>query len=525
MPRTAPASRRAARGAAVLATAGTLLLASSGPTLAQAPLPEVAGATGATALTVTVNLPGGAASRLVLTLDPVTGEASRVQSTTAAFARSEVLSGSIGEQAMGTGATTATLPGPLTASNDLAAAFAEGLADSPLAGLLDLRLLPSTAAVTATPSSTSEAAVAGLGIGLPDAVAGALAPLLDPLGTGVDQLLATLAEQSQVPVAELCGGLTEAVTALGAVAEPLGQALAGLPVQVPVGAVLEEAALDAICELPATLDALRAALAGALTSLTGSGGVISADGITATQSVDTGPDAVTSRSSASVAGLSLLGQQALVGANVLRTSSAAVATGRPGTATATVESTVAEAQAGTVDPFAEVRATLDGIVDSRIGGAELPAALEQQLVEVLGVLDLALAPIGITLLRSDDTPQAEELGACPTALDGSQSGTFAAPDGSCAAAATRGVGLAVTLPEQLASALMISGPLVELQLVPSAAAARIQATQVLAAAPPAAAPITELPKTGAESSVLGALGVGLLLGAALLRRRFAGPSA
>jgi LPXTG-motif cell wall-anchored protein len=522
MPRTATILR----SAAALGTTGTLLLAASAPALAQAPLlPDVAGATGATALTVTVNLPGGAASRLVLTLDPVTGEASRVQTGTAALARSEVLSGSIGAQSLGTGATTAALPGPLRASNDPAAAFAAGLADSPLAGLVDLRLLPSEAAVTASPSSASQASVAGLGIGLPDAVAGGLAPLLDPLSTGVDQLLATLAEQSQVPVAQLCGGLTEAVTALGAVSDPLGRALAGLPVQVPVDAVLEEAALGAICELPATLAALRTALGSALGSLTGSRGVIGVDGVTAAQSIDTGPDGVAARSTASVAGLTLLGQQALVGAQVLRTSSSAVATGRPGTATATVESTVAEAAAGTVDPFAQVRATLDGIVDSRVGGAQLPAALEQQLAELLGVLDLALAPVGITLVRSDDAPQAQDLAACPTALDGSHSGTFTAPDGSCAAAATRGIGVAVTLPEQLASALTISGPLVEVQLVPSAAAARLQPTQAPAAAPPAPAPMTELPRTGAESSLLVTVGVSLLVGAALLRRWSARSSA
>lgn len=153
-------SRRHGRGTAVVTAATLLLAAGAVPASAQSPSSDVAGATGATAVTVTVNLPGGQATRLVLTLDPVTGTASRVGPTTAALGRSEVLTGSVGAQAMGTGASEAKLPAPLTVTTDPAAPFNAGLAGSPLADLLTVRLAPSTASVTAAPSSTSAASVA-----------------------------------------------------------------------------------------------------------------------------------------------------------------------------------------------------------------------------------------------------------------------------------------------------------------------------------------------------------------------------
>ena len=53
-------------------------------------------------------------------------------------------------------------------------------------------------------------------------------------------------------------------------------------------------------------------------------------------------------------------------------------------------------------------------------------------------------------------------------------GTLAVPNGSCAAAATRGVGIRVNLPAALAGPLMVGGPLVELQIVPTAAVVRVQ---------------------------------------------------
>ncbi|MCW2715646.1 MAG: hypothetical protein JWN88_2693 [Frankiales bacterium] len=506
--------RRKARGPFLLMTACALVMASAQPSLAAPGAGDVAGATGATALTLTLNLPGGQTNRLVLTLDPVTGSASRVATTTAASARSEVLAAAIGTHTAGTGASVAMLPAPLTATTEPTGAFSQGLAASPLADLLTVRLLPATATVTAAPSSSSEAAVAGLGVGLPDAVADGLAPLLDPLAVGVNELLRTLSAQAGVPVTTLCAGLPQAVSQLGAVTSALEPALAALPVRVEVAQVLDATVLGAVCSLPAVLDDLRASLRAALATLTGPRGVLGTGLIRSDQSVTTGPEGITSRATASVAGLTLVGQQALVGAEVLRTSSTATATGRPGTADATVESSVATLAAGTVDPFVEVRATVAG-VRGRLGGGTLPPALDTLLTALTGQLGGALVPLRITVLDADAAAPATRLAACPTGLDGRQTGTFEAPDGTCAAAATRGVGVGVELPAPLASALSINGPLVELQLVPSAAVARTQA------APPAAVAFVarELPRTGSDGNLLGGLGLALLAAAAVLRRR------
>ncbi len=514
------AARRRVQGPVLLATACVLALSGGQQAQAQAVQGDVAGATAATALTVTVNLPGGQANRLVLTLDPVTGSASRVATTTAAVGRSEVLAGTVGTQAMGTGASVAKLPAPLTATTDPAGAFNQGLAASPLANLLTVRLLTSTATVTAAPSSSSEAAVAGLGVGLPDAVADGLAPLLDPLAAGVNDLLRTLSVQSGMPVTALCAGLPQAVTQLTTVTTALEPALAALPVRVDVAQVLDQTVLGAVCSLPAVLDGLRASLRTALATLTGPSGVLGTGLISSNQSVTTSLDGVTARATASIAGLTLLGQQALIGGEVLRTSSTAKATGRPGTSDATLESSIGTLAAGTIDPFTELRATIGGL-RGRLGEGTLPPEFDSLLTDVVGQLNGALAPLSITLVTSDATPQATPLTACPTALDGRQTGTFKAPDGNCAAAATRGVGVSVTLPPQLATALSIGGPLVELQLVPTAAVARTQAAPP-SALPPSALPFVadELPRTGSDGTLLGGLGLALLTGAAVLRRRW-----
>lgn len=514
------------RAAAVAVAAALLVSAGAGSAAAaEGPPSEVAGATGATALTVTVNLPGGKATRLLLTLDPVTGEASRVGPTTAALARSELLRGSLGAQTMGTGASEAKLPAPLTVTSDPAARFNAGLAGSPLADLLTVRFAPSTAAVTPSPSSTSQASIAELGVGLPSAVADGLAPLLGPLTGGLDALLSALATQTGQPVAQLCAGVTEAVTELSAATAQLEPVLAALPVKVPAAQLLDEAALGALCSLPAVLDRLRAALRAALATLAGPAGVLGTGAITSSQTITTTDRSVKAEAAASVTALRVLGQQALVGAEALRTRSSATAAGTPGSAQAEVESTVAGLRAGTVDPFAQVRVTIDGIVDSYAGAGQLPPALGTLFRDLIGTLGAALGPLGVTLLDGNTTPESSRLSGCPTGLDGRQTGTFEAADGKCAAAATRGVGVSVSLPAQLATALQIGGPLVELKLVPTAAAVRVQPTAVLAAGSTARIAPKQLPRTGTDGSLAGGLALALLLGAALLRRRSGRPAA
>ncbi|MGI8537545.1 MAG: LPXTG cell wall anchor domain-containing protein [Mycobacteriales bacterium] len=515
MPRPASAarSRRATRGAVVVAAATTLLVGGAVPASGQT-AQDVAGATAATALTLTVNLPGGETTRLILSLDPVTGTVSRVSSTPEATAVAEVVSGSFGGQPLSSGASSAMLPSPLSSTSNPTGALGGGLAGTGLDNLLKLELLPSAATVSPDPSSTSTAAVANLGVGLPDDVADALAPLTDGLAAGVDQLLTALSDASGMTVPAICDGLTQAVTALAPVTGALTDALAALPIPVPVQAVLDETTLGAICGLATTLDKLNAALQGALTTLTGDSGVLGTGLINSAQSITQDGGGVTSRATASVADLTLLGQQALVGTEVLRTTSTAVAKGTAGSAKATIDSTVANLTAGKVDPFLQVRATINGIFDSFVGQGALPVELQTLFDDLFDTLNEALAPVGIVLFKNDDSPQAQALQACPTQLDGLQTGTFEAGDGTCAAAATRGVGLSVTLPEALTTALMIQGPLVELLIVPSAAVARVQATAV--AGPP---PATQLPRTGVDTALLGGLGAALLLGTALLRRR------
>ncbi len=518
MHRPASAARpgRAARSAVVLAAASTLLVGGAIPASAQTAAPDLAGATGATALTVTLNLPGGATTRLQLILDPVTGTVRRVGSTTDAAAAAEVISGSFGGQALGSGVSSAKLPSPLSSTNNPTGALADGLAGTPLANLLKVELLPSSATVSADPSSTSTAAVANLGAGLPDDIGNALAPLTDGLASAVDQILSALSDASGMTVPALCDGLTQAVTTLEPVTGALGDALAALPVPVPVQALLDETTLGAVCGLATTLDQLNTALQGALTTLTGDSGVLGTGLITGEQSIVTAPGSITSTASASVAGLTLLGQQALAGAEVLRTTSTAVAKGTPGSADATIDSTVAGVTAGALDPFAQVRATINGIRDSFVGEGVLPAELGTLFDDLFSTLNDALAPLGVVLFKNDDSPQAQALASCPTELNGLQTGTFEAQDGTCAAAATRGVGLSVTLPTALTDVLMIEGPLVELQIVPSAAVARLQAPAPVV---PETPQLEQLPRTGLDSALLGGLGAALLLGTVLVRRR------
>ena len=220
---TRPA-RTAARTCLALAATGGLLLAGAPAAVAQtAPETDVAGATTGTALLLTVNLPGGAATRIVLELDPVTGTVSRTVSSTTATAEATVLRGSLGGQGLDSGTSSAMLPEPLESTSNPTGAIADGLAGTPLANLLKLELLPSSAAVTAAPTSTSTAAVSNIGIGLPDALAGALAPLLGPLTGGVNDVLTALADASGTPVAQICAGATDAVTALDPVTSPIDE--------------------------------------------------------------------------------------------------------------------------------------------------------------------------------------------------------------------------------------------------------------------------------------------------------------
>ncbi len=493
MHRPAPAarSRRAARSALVVAAASALLVGGAVPASAQAAGQDVAGATAATAITVTVNLPEPL-GQIKLIVDPVTGTVSRVGGTPQAFGQAEVLTGSLGGEALGSGASTAMLPTPLTDMDSPAP-----LGSGPIADLITLELLTSSASVTEAPNSASKAQVARLGIGLPPILADAL---VDPVSDAVDTAIEALTPLVGDTAEALCDLLLPTVPVL-----PLG---------------VDATVLGLLCGLRTTVDEIRTELQASLDTLAGDSGVLGTGIITGEQSITNAGGVITSRATASIDELTLLGQDALAGATVLKTTSTAKVSGTPGSADATLESTVADVTAGdALDPFAAVRATINGI-SGNLGEGPLGPELGTVLDTLFDTLNGALAPLGITLIKSDATPEAQPLGACPDQLNGLQTGTFEAQDGTCAAAATRGVGLAVTLPAALADALMIDGPLVEIQIVPSAAVARAQ--NIAAPPPPAVPPSAQLPRTGLDSALLGGLGAALLIGTALLRRRRAG---
>ncbi len=499
--------------ALALTTAAGLLLAAAGPAVAATTTQDAQAATTAQAVLLTVNLPGGAATKIVLAIDPITGAVSKTTKTDAS-ANATVLRGSLGAQSLDSGTSSAKLPAPTQASSNPAGAIGDGLAGTPLADLLKVELLPTHATVTTAPSSASDASVANLGVGMPIAIASALAPLTGPLQTTVDGALKALAAASGTPVASICAGATSAVTALDPVTSALDGALQNLPVVVPAGGLLNTTALGALCDLSNTLLQLNTALQNALSSLTGDSGVLGTGLITSNQRITRSGSTVTARSEASIAGLTILGQKPFASADVLRTISTASVTGTPGSAKASIDSTIANLTGGTIDPFLQVRTTIAGIRDSFVGGGALPAQLKTVFDDLFGLLNGALSPVGITLLKLDDSVDSKALATCPTALTGVLTGTLKASNGRCAAAATRGVGLAVNLPAALAGPLGVGGPLVELQIVPTAAVA--QAQIATAATPPTTVPV-QLPRTGLGSGIAG-FGLLLLLGAAVVRR-------
>ena len=510
-----------ARAAVVGVAVSTLFATVAAPAHAQSAGQDVVGAGAATAVVLTLNLPGGEATKITLTLDPVSGTVTKSMTSTTANADATVLRGTLGGMPMDTGTSSAMLPEPKSSEMNPAGAIAGGLAGTPLENLLTVEAGPSAAEVTETPSSTSTASIANLGAGLPDALAGALAPLTEPLAGAVNDVLTALADGAGVPVAQVCDGVTQVVGGLSPVTDPLQGVLDGLPIPIPVDQLLNQTTVDAVCGLADTLRKLNTALQDALASLTGDSGLFGISGVSAQQAITRDGQTVSSQATATVAGITLLGQAPFASVDALTTTSAASTQGTPNSATATVDTTVAGLTGGSVDPFLQLRATLQGIQDSFVGSGALPAALSTAFDDLFTQLAAVLGPIGFTVFDLDNVPATVDLTSCPTALDGTLAGTFTAADGRCAAAATRGAGLSLTLPEALATPLMIAGPLVELQIVPTSAAVRAQPTS--ATAPAAiAAPVVQpaaLPRTGLDPALPALAAFGLLGAAVLLRRR------
>lgn len=519
MARTAPTcSWRRGAVAAVGCAALVLPVAAAGPAAAQtAGGTALSGAARGSAVGLTLNLPQGMAVQLLL--DPVAGTVRAVPGAgPESQAAAALLTGSIGEESMSLGEAQAALPEPLTAEGPSGPLNA-GLAGSPLAEFLSLDLLSATAAVTPDPTSTSRTQIAGIGIGLPAALVEGLTPALDPLREAVGMLITELAGGiDEVTLATFCGNdaplqSEELDTAVGTITGGLG----GVPtVGPPVAEVLEEIAGGAfegspavLCELSEDLASLNDALQASLGSLIGPGGLFGTGLIGAEQRIVRDGSKVTSTATASIADLTFLGTSPFATAEALNSTSTASIDGS--TAVATVDKTAVEAVANTVDPLAAVRTDLETL-QGEIAGVDLQG-VGTLVAELDALLDMAL---GIGIDAGPLGTAQDAIAACPQALDGGLSGIFQAPDGSCAAAASRGFGLAISLPEQLAMPLGVVGPLVELTITPTAAVAQ---SSPVAAAPAAPAPVPpNLPRTGAEAP-LAALGAALLLGGVALRRR------
>ncbi|HWH29076.1 MAG TPA: hypothetical protein VNU26_08955 [Mycobacteriales bacterium] len=500
---------RRVRGLAVAACVAVALpVAGAAPATAQTTSTSTSGATSASALRLVLNLPSALPVNPVqLDIDPVAGTVRAVPgSAPEAQALAAVLAGSIAGQSQSLGAASASLAdgAPREQAGSPLAAVSDGINDSALGDVVEVRLAESRAAVSEAPTSTSEAGT-HLAVGLPAPVAEALAALLEPLVAAGEQALGAAADELGTTPEALCAGLTP-------VTDPLGDALAGVPGAGELLADVVDGTLSAeqgalLCTLATQLQAVYTDLVDSLDELAGPGGLVDTGVLTTAQSVVSDGSTVTSTAQSRVAGATVLGGQNPFGAaNVLDSTSTAVV--GPGTAEATVEVNAVDIEALPLlqlgYDFTDLRGQLTTIPLDGVG----------TLLDAVEAVLEALTQIGLDGgLVGDPAATLEE---CPTALGGSLSGTFEQA-GSCAAAATAGYGFALTLPPDLAAALDVTGPLLQLTFSPSAAVAR-GATTTAAAPPAECVGQCRLARTGGEVA-LGAVGLALVAGAALLRRR------
>jgi LPXTG-motif cell wall-anchored protein len=501
---TVPPLRRARALAVVAAAAVVLPVAAAAPAAAQSTTTSTSssGATSGSAVRLTINLPGALPINPVqLDIDPVSGTVRAVPgSSPEARAFAAVISGRVGAQAQSFGAAEAKLPTPTEAVGAPLAQLNNGINGSPLSTFLSVSLADSRAAVKDAPSSTSSAGTR-IAVGLPPQLAPVLTAVLDPLLAGVGMAIDQAAARLGVPTAQLCAGLAPVTT-------PVGTQIGNVPGLGPLlqdvvtGVTQPEAGV--LCKLGDFLVRLKDQLTASLKTLVGPGGLLDTGLLSTQQSITVEGGTTTSTVTSEVAGLTVLGRNPFGTADVLRTVSTAKV--GPGVAEATVDRVAVEAFAR---PLLTLETDLQKVVGD-LAGIDLDG-LNQVLGAVTTLLN-ALAGIGIEGGPLDDA--GATLQGCPEALTATLTGTFEQP-GVCAAAAARGYGLAVTLPAQLAGPLGITGPLVQLAIAPSAAVAGASTTTTTTTPTPAPGP---LPRTGGEA-VLGAAGLVLLAGAALVRRR------
>lgn len=498
---------RRVRGLALAACAAVVLpVAAASPAAAQTSSTSTSGATSAAALRLVLNLPQG--NTLQVEVDPVAGTVRSVTgSGPEAQAYAAIIAGSLAGQGEAFGVAQAMLPEPTEASGGPLDALNEGINGSDLGDFLQVNALVSEAAVTTAPSSTSEAGTE-LAVGLPPALAEGLSALFEQIIAGLEELILAT-EPTQAVLDEFCAGLT-------AVTDPvIEDGLETLPVIGPIVGDVEDGLLDeetgTLCQLRTFLQQVVDELEAGLAEL-GELGLLNIGALEASQRIATEGSQVTATATARVADVDVLGVANPFGdVEALETASTAVVA--PGTAEATVEQDTVDVD---VAPIAIIEAQIPETLEGELLGIDL-AGVEALVAELNALLE-ALAGIGVNAVD----PTTAELEACPAALTTGLGGTFEQP-GVCAAAASAGYGLAVTLPAELAEPLGIVDengevlPLLSLSFSPSAAVARA-ATTTTTNPPAPEDPARPLPRTGAETA-LAAAGVALLAGAALVRRR------
>lgn len=495
---TVPRARRV-RGLALAAAAAVALpVVAAAPAGAQTTTTSTSGATSASAVRLVLNLPQG--NTVQVDIDPVAGTVRSVSgSSPEAQAYAAVIAGSLGDQAQAFGEASAKLPEPTEADGGPLAALNDGINSSPLGEFLQVEALGSEAAVTTAPSSTS-AAGTSLAVGLPVALADGLTGALEQVIAGLEEVINALEPSDAV--------LDGACSNLPVITDPVTDGLGGVPVIGPIVGDVEAGLLDedigTLCNLRefllVVLDELEAGL-GELGQL----GLLNVGTLEASQSIVREGSEVTATSTGRIADVTVLGLANPFG-DVEALESVSTATVAPGTAEATVD---AAAVTVDVDPIALIQTNLTDELEGQLLGVDLEG-VEELVVQLQALLE-ALSGIGIDAVD----PTTTEVDSCPETLGAGLGGTFEAP-GVCAAAASAGYGLAVTLPEALAGPLGIAGPLVSLEFAPSAAVARGATSTTTPPAPED--PDRPLPRTGPETALAGA-GLALLVGAALVRRR------
>jgi LPXTG-motif cell wall-anchored protein len=499
-----PSSRLRSRGTRGLAGAVACAVL-AGPVVLATPASaqtgdalQHAGATSAMALHLRVNLPAQLEPLVLdLRIDPVTGTIGSVPLT--AMANAQALGSEAGvlksildgvEPLKARSTATLEDPGPKRFS-----LTPEDIRER-TGGVLDLGLITTTALVTPDgPTSESTAEVASLGLALGAALAEAAAPLTEGVGAAADAVLTGIAEQAPALTGPVCDNVVN-------------------PVLVPVLAELglDQATVAAICNLQANLEALNAALQEALRTL--GDNLFRTGALRTSQKISPAEGGgTTATATASVGDLLLLGVPGVAEGTALASTATATAGGAPGQASANATGPViADLRVGQAGAIADVIADLEGL-SGTITRGPITAPLTTAIADLRAALNTLLEPLGASVVALDDSTSAQQLEACPTELTGLATGEYVALDGRCAAAATRGIGVELTLPTALTEPLGITGPFLTFAVVPSEAVAK--------AAPVAPVPAPrQLPRTGVDSPAVALSGLVLLgLVAGLARRR------